>query len=506
MDNSLNFDWLNTDGAMMSTLLGLNQMPDGSSQKEQTTASPQQHTTPSFEPNMSMIQNDDNFLTISTAASISKPMSKKFKEPIFVTESPQNAYNSKKKKKSDSSSDSEDEGLGGSYKAMTSKERRQLRNKISARNFRVRRKEYITQLEQKVEYQEKTIESLKEENEKLRKVNDELMQQLLSQPITQSSSSGLTSDDSTTSASEGQSSPEPLSSMPFQFPLDELYDFSLFDQVDQQSSQFSQQQQQQQQQLSQPNAPFSLEQFSSFYLHHVATPDVNISNILNEKFKDDMTQEERRTAASELLSEYPLLGAALMSIILRHTMTLEYITSIASEYSGTLIQTTDRLKEQEMPIDSKRENTKHIEYTPEKIDEYDPRLVSDEELLEYVLCHHLSRYVFMRTKGLTHQETMKRWRKCFDEKKSCMDDFWVKMRGKEKKKSSGSKYMNGSLQTLHTYCKVASAVLKNPQRMTQIHNVLKENIRFTDNEHTRHAERRYASLIGSFKSLRISSN
>ncbi|ORE09539.1 hypothetical protein BCV72DRAFT_62022 [Rhizopus microsporus var. microsporus] len=504
MDNSLNFDWLNTDGTMMSTLLGLNQMPDGSPQKEQATTSPQQHITPSFEPSMSMVQNDDNFLTISTAASISKPMSKKkFKEPIFVTELPQNAYNSKKKKKSDSSSDSEDEGLGGSYKAMTSKERRQLRNKISARNFRVRRKEYITQLEQKVECQEKTIESLKEENEKLRKANDELMQQLLSQPITQPSSSGLTSDDSTTSASEGQSSPEPLSSMPFQFPLDELYDFSLFDQVDQQSPQYSQQQQQQ---LSQPNAPFSLEQFSSFYLHHVATPDVNIGNILNEKFKDGMTQEERRTAASELLSEYPLLGAALMSIILRHTMTLEYVTSIASEYSGTLVQTTDRLKEQETPIDSKRENTKHIEYTPEEIDEYDPRLVTDEELLEYILCYHLSHYVFMRTKGLTHQETMKRWRKCFDERKSCMDDFWVKMRGKEKKKSSGSKYMNGSLRTLQTYCKVAGAVLKNPQRMTQIHNVLKENIRFTDNEHTRHAERRYASLIGPFKNLRISSN
>ncbi|KAG0007026.1 hypothetical protein BGZ65_012084 [Modicella reniformis] len=35
-------------------------------------------------------------------------------------------------------------------KKMTSKERRQLRNKLSARNFRVRRKEYISTLENQV--------------------------------------------------------------------------------------------------------------------------------------------------------------------------------------------------------------------------------------------------------------------------------------------------------------------------------------------------------------------
>ncbi|KAF9916996.1 hypothetical protein BX616_002213 [Lobosporangium transversale] len=38
----------------------------------------------------------------------------------------------------------------GELKKMTSKERRQLRNKLSARNFRVRRKEYITSLENQV--------------------------------------------------------------------------------------------------------------------------------------------------------------------------------------------------------------------------------------------------------------------------------------------------------------------------------------------------------------------
>ncbi|KAF9585731.1 hypothetical protein BGW38_001029 [Lunasporangiospora selenospora] len=47
-------------------------------------------------------------------------------------------------------------------KKMTSKERRQLRNKISARNFRVRRKEYITTLEEQVEEHKALARQLRE--------------------------------------------------------------------------------------------------------------------------------------------------------------------------------------------------------------------------------------------------------------------------------------------------------------------------------------------------------
>lgn len=46
---------------------------------------------------------------------------------------------------------------------LNAKERRQLRNKISARNFRIRRKEYISSLENKVEQQECETKRLKEE-------------------------------------------------------------------------------------------------------------------------------------------------------------------------------------------------------------------------------------------------------------------------------------------------------------------------------------------------------
>lgn len=80
----------------------------------------------------------------------------RFREPIFVTESPQNAYKKKNKKnrtksspssttsslsnEEDEGGDSDDHDESNQMKQLTSKERRQLRNKISARNFRVRRK------------------------------------------------------------------------------------------------------------------------------------------------------------------------------------------------------------------------------------------------------------------------------------------------------------------------------------------------------------------------------
>ncbi|KAH7919184.1 hypothetical protein BV22DRAFT_1134022 [Leucogyrophana mollusca] len=49
------------------------------------------------------------------------------------------------------------------YKKMSSKEKRQLRNKISARNFRVRRKEYITTLEGDIAERDRLISAIRTE-------------------------------------------------------------------------------------------------------------------------------------------------------------------------------------------------------------------------------------------------------------------------------------------------------------------------------------------------------
>ncbi|KAI1789464.1 hypothetical protein LXA43DRAFT_581247 [Ganoderma leucocontextum] len=72
------------------------------------------------------------------------------------------------------------------YKKMSSKEKRQLRNKISARNFRVRRKEYITTLEGDIAERDRLIDairtelgSMKSENVALRQEVDALKKSLL---------------------------------------------------------------------------------------------------------------------------------------------------------------------------------------------------------------------------------------------------------------------------------------------------------------------------------------
>lgn len=121
-------------------------------------------TASEFCSTLSVVQSKDNFVTFMPMNAPTKkstvPKKAKFKEPIFVTESPQNAYKKKKKlnnsnntsqsshSSGEDNSDDDmnlDEELAASsspskLKQMTSKERRQLRNKISARNFRVRRK------------------------------------------------------------------------------------------------------------------------------------------------------------------------------------------------------------------------------------------------------------------------------------------------------------------------------------------------------------------------------
>ncbi|CAG8572286.1 3932_t:CDS:2 [Acaulospora morrowiae] len=63
-------------------------------------------------------------------------------------------------------------------KKLSSKERRQLRNKISARNFRVRRKEYIQSLESTKEQQQEEINLLRQALLHLQEENNKLQQEV----------------------------------------------------------------------------------------------------------------------------------------------------------------------------------------------------------------------------------------------------------------------------------------------------------------------------------------
>ncbi|KAJ2626985.1 hypothetical protein H4R22_004598 [Coemansia sp. RSA 1290] len=67
---------------------------------------------------------------------------------------------------------------GIDMKNLTSKERRQLRNKISARNFRVRRKEYISNLEAEVRMHKEEADGLRRELSASKKDNVQLREEL----------------------------------------------------------------------------------------------------------------------------------------------------------------------------------------------------------------------------------------------------------------------------------------------------------------------------------------
>jgi uncharacterized coiled-coil protein SlyX len=64
------------------------------------------------------------------------------------------------------------------YRSLSSKERRQMRNKISARNFRVRRKEYIQQLEQQAAEQQHEMQVLKNRIVQLESENSKCREEL----------------------------------------------------------------------------------------------------------------------------------------------------------------------------------------------------------------------------------------------------------------------------------------------------------------------------------------
>ncbi|EUC55422.1 bZIP transcription factor [Rhizoctonia solani AG-3 Rhs1AP] len=64
------------------------------------------------------------------------------------------------------------------YKKLSSKEKRQLRNKISARNFRVRRKEYITTLESHIADRDQLIAAIRSELSTTHNENTELRREI----------------------------------------------------------------------------------------------------------------------------------------------------------------------------------------------------------------------------------------------------------------------------------------------------------------------------------------
>lgn len=96
-------------------------------------------------------------------------------EDDTTTQNPSGASGSSRAKKDEEDMD-EDERLLASEegKKLSSKERRQLRNKVSARAFRSRRKEYIGQLEGEIAQKSTENDELRAKNQELMKENAQL--------------------------------------------------------------------------------------------------------------------------------------------------------------------------------------------------------------------------------------------------------------------------------------------------------------------------------------------
>lgn len=226
--------------------------------------------------------------------------------------------------------DGEETYTKAQWKAMSAKERRQLRNKISARNFRTRRKEYMTSIEVELDRAkqiatklQQQVDVYKTQNEELRAENSQLRLQVLllsqrrsvspsqqqlpqqqpgqaqwplnglltipnmQQPQRYQRSTPPTSPPSTISEYD---STVPASNSPYQ--MDLLNDMTPVNY----------------------NA-YPIDQIYTF-LSHAVVPNWNVEQIL--------TQTTPSQSAHDLIREYTLLAPALMSIIVRDTFVKNY--------------------------------------------------------------------------------------------------------------------------------------------------------------------------------------
>ncbi|KAI9267430.1 hypothetical protein BY458DRAFT_437265 [Sporodiniella umbellata] len=428
-------EWLTNGNEVMNSFLGLDTAPN-------FTPLPTKDTT--LENNIVFVQDPS-----SVPSSVKLPKKIRFKEPIFVKGVSHS--NNKNKNKSEVSSDSEEDTPSAEHlKSMTSKERRQFRNKISARNFRVRRKEYIGQLEQRLDEKENIINDLKRENERLLKANRELMEQMISQPplmASPPSQPSMNEEHISSSSSEGQCSPEP-----FRFPLDNLYNFGLFDQ---------------------PEQAFTSDTFSSLFINHAAVPDIDFHRVLSDKMGVEATEEGTEQEAANILKDHPLLGAALMSIVLRHTMSLECVVSAAKQISHEDIkEETPNEEVEDKKTDKKTKSNMRIENAPEK-----GSPITKVEIYEYIFNHCFGYYAFLRAKGRSHENIMARFAECFEGNSECAKKFLQTVRPDQvvpEHETKDTPYR----KKLHAYCKVAATLLKNPKRMAHVGKIINQKLNY----------------------------
>ncbi|ORY98091.1 hypothetical protein BCR43DRAFT_563406 [Syncephalastrum racemosum] len=346
------------------------------------------------------------------------------RQPIFVTENPQFKKGRKGRKSqqvpapsgSSSSSppsneDSADEddlidATSSQLKQMTSKERRQLRNKISARNFRVRRKEYIEQLEGQVQQKDEEIQSLREANKRLTEMNQQLEQELQQW---RQRSSPMTAAESNTShyspnglIQDSNMLTDSAANVPDIFPLLDMYDYGNFN--------------------------------HDSHLAHAIMPDWDFFRVLDEKNMDQDSQNKDAVLKPyDFMRNYPLMVPALMSLVVQHTFDLKLQELMADTLTSSSKGLTDLLTPQawmSLVMDSSDTKTLCGDDDSEKFklrgkvvtasgssdgedgkkepgshhrDGRDAQLEEDKEVKRFLRKHYV-KYIACRVMGHSHEE------------------------------------------------------------------------------------------------------
>ncbi|ORZ09150.1 hypothetical protein BCR42DRAFT_423833 [Absidia repens] len=369
---------------------------------------------------------------------------------------------------------------------MSCKEKRQLRNKISARNFRVRRKEYINQLENLVDQQEAEINSLKKENRRLTNMNQQIVQELFQlkpqQPNTSAPSQQLQQYQQQHQQHQQNQHPAqpitlPSSTTATNSPsdiIDTLLDFNLFS--------------------------------NNTYLSHSLMPDFDLSSVLGDKLNapPPSTHLEDHKV---LMTMYPLLAPTLASMVIRHSFSLHY----AAYLSSTFPYNTSKSKNEPLdimlpddwitaasaptssggdgdddPNDNGEKNlvsphmVERMESCPSSSSSYCVKTYSNSdnnnnnnnnseevtwtrELERNILKQHYPYYAFLRLRGVSHDDIIRRCQASVQRRTA------TAQQQRKKAASSCSKW-----QALQGFSAVATTLLRNPSRSPMIASVIQD--------------------------------
>ncbi|KAL0081826.1 hypothetical protein J3Q64DRAFT_1753728 [Phycomyces blakesleeanus] len=377
-------------------------------------------------------------------------------------------------------------------KHLSPKERRQLRNKISARNFRIRRKEYIGELEEKISQQDCVVRDLREENRRLNEVNMELFQELqqwrqgtmnipsLASPPSSSSS------DSHSPVQAGTNMADPGNILHIDF--DDLYDFG----------------------------PFNNILTNSTYLSYTVIPDFDFFRNMSGKGSRLNICDANETGDNddvELIRTYPLLAPALMSIVMHHTFTLNYAAYLADSFPYTqCTNTSDPFNPKSMVTSHKSggvlspeewfsamvalqegqsitennakdddgdcfdDETTCCDYDDERCQDYLSKGVQALEAKAYVLNKWHSHYVMWKMCGYSQEKIMEKFAACVEKQEE--DERRKQEAKKDKAQKKATKRPSAvvtSARSVIAFCSIASTLLRNPNSTHQIGRIVNQN-------------------------------